>query len=1109
MNTSLLDNCHSAAHWLSSFLSSSRREQKATQPLYQLHMTQAEYLSLRLLLKSSFSIVNKTTFSKEWCGAFTLYCAEWFRREYSSDWSWRSIYETLDFELTSQQISQIVPKGLSVYWQRPLSKFRQNHSDYLGSVFREGGLPSNLLSSDANNYQKAFFSVFERYQDAKDLGPKAIDKLVRSRITSLPVTLQGDESVGLITNMAEKLDSLVYQFSLDKKDDPAQYLDEQYPRWRESFPLPLESSIGSLFLSQLLSRASKEVRKVSKIRKVLGCRHFVSFPNEAIYTEVTLPQKCRFDIRREQLQTSRIELAIFEGDNQIAALGTGFAQFEENGTFIRLRNARVRVKREKLASELYLVALQAGCKLSEVRLASSAVDIYEAPITAVKQDYEWLIISQSSITTKYKQVGLIAPAESNLSLEYGSLDDTKYKFDELKLKILVGKCRITLSTQESYVITTDSEDIWDCDFTLSGEQLPWKTTPALVFKGVPKIVRGLAKSEFEHLDEVTTCLNGHAVESLSSTELYGRQLLTVTSQNSITQLRKRIGILPNDFEVELLNGDSPTQGIIRLKTHSPCTWSVKSDDVEVVSSRRDGEVKEIVLNAKGSPPAVVTLAVQANIVSAPILIDVPFPAKGVIAYDRNNKTLARRLTVNELLGSRLHLFATQGVPAKFQVEAVLKSIQGGSASPYYRWHYIVSDKPLEVSLYGLKDSLLELLSLNEQLDGEVQLHVSGPGKNLTFTISHYSTTLEHELTKNSVFARSTKIIDSESIKPVLMSLYAPEQKPLPLCARESEGVETGEFLLPTCIESSGPWLVVPDRDSGIYFRAKFFGGSPEQVNDQQVNTLQKAAMLYHPHDNPDVISNVLNQMAENWSHSGWQYLKDTYRNYDYLPLSTFEVWRHLVRNYRALAVCLFVFENDAKFIAQIERELPVFWELIPIRHWCHAVNLMTEVLENVGISSEDVSELVITSIKTLGQSIPVFGGEESQKLLCSQQVRGLPVPIIKSMVDGWYQELLRVHREDDYWPTEFGIEIQDICLTTSTLPFELSVNMNYQTGVVYLPLLTALIASDQLKGGALEILPKDALFHLRKLRDFDREWFESVHRCFLSHFVYVINKEES
>lgn len=416
----------------------------------------------------------------------------------------------------------------------------------------------------------------------------------------------------------------------------------------------------------------------------------------------------------------------------------------------------------------------------------------------------------------------------------------------------------------------------------------------------------------------------------------------------------------------------------------------------------------------------------------------------------------------------------------------------------------MTDKPLEISLYGLKDAILELLSLTDQLDSSVELTVSGPGQTQRFSVSHYETTVDHHRSANTVTIRAKSLSSVEKAKPVLISLSAPEQRPIVLNSRLSEGVATGEYELPTFLDNGGPWLIIPSESSDISFRAKFLPGSTDAATTS-VATLQKASRLYHPRYNPDVIANVLTQMSEDWSHSGWQYLKDTYKNFSYLPLVTFEVWRHLARNTQALAVAIFVFDINEKFISHLEKELPIFWEFITIEEWFKAVTLMKGALRKSGLPELMVEQICSTQFKKLGVAIPALSETVVDYLSEARKPLLMPVPFMELMImkaeDSWYQELLRQHSENNHWPTEYSTELKSICHTLKLIPFDLQINSGFQTGVVYLPIFAAAMASGLIPEEVSKRLPVNTIFHFRKLHDFDLEWFESVYRCFISYFA--------
>ncbi|HFQ5206916.1 TPA: STY4851/ECs_5259 family protein [Vibrio vulnificus] len=1126
----------SVGNWLSEFVGQrGLHTAVASDGLYQFHMTEQEYAQLQSLLRSSTNFAVKNTFSKEWCGAFVLFGAEWFRREYTRDWSWQPIFQRLGFELSAAQVSDVVTKGITGYWKRPLAQFSANHNDYLGSVFCQGGLPSNLLSSDiysaqGNHYQDAFFAIFERYHEAKALGKHAIESLISNRISTFPETLQRETTVNLIANMVDKLDALVYQFELDNKAHPAEHLDEQFPRWRESFPLPLEGDTGSTFLSQLLAAASKEVKKVTRVRKELQCHHLVSFVNQSITTQIRLPHECHFDIDKSSVTSSRIELAIYEADKQIASMGVGFGQFDssardsttknaEKGMLVRMRNPVAEVRRSQPNSELYIVVLQAGCRLAEIRLPNSSVDVGESPITLFERGDQWTLLSQSTVTTNQSNLALIAPQDSSVDVVYGKLELAPFEFKGLAVYYLEGQCEVTVrqndisendvGTNERYRITSSSNDFDLGDCQLKGEQLAYKTNPPLVFKGFP-MVSARHQSELCTNTQLDLFLNNASLSTLDAPQRNGSHLLTVKDDRGLVQLKKRIGIVPRDFDIDLQSGDKPNQGVIRLRTQTPFAFKFLTEGVECVIASQDGGMKELNVSVLGKPPAKVTLALQLSTVSKPITIEVPFPTKGAVAYNKTGKPLAPRLSVDDLLGSRLVLFSTQGMPATFQLEAVLtgkgRKEVNRQLAPYFRWSYKVTKQPVEVSLYGIKGAILELLSMTEGLDSEVELRVTGPGRTLSYVVSHFATELDHNRTENTVGIRSTTVTNYRQLTPVVMSLANPEQKPIPLVSRTSEGVEIGEYDLPeyivNAVDGHGPWLVVPDVSSDVAFRAKFFAGSSNHGFDHtqldKVQTLQKASQMFHPRFAPNVIGNVIAQMTDDWAHSGWHYLKATKDNYRHLPMSTFEVWRHLVRNNKALAVALFRMEFDLKWASQFETELPLLWEQVAISDWQHAISLFKATLITLGIDEAMVEQVAKQQVDKLGDAVPALNDDVIKTLLLKGCTNAIPAPMAQAMLHGWYQSLLHTHSEDNDWPTEFGHEFRMWCQNLTLIPFDFKPNAGFQSGVVYWPIVAAAIACKKVPNELLATLPVEAIFHLRKLRDFDRDWFEPVYRLFIT-----------
>ncbi len=1081
--------------WLTNFLSSRTQQVLEHVELYKYQMGENEYLELIQILKKSKKISQNAIHSNEWCGLFTLYCAEWFRREYSLNWSWEPILEPLHFELSILERNEIIKRGLIHYWKRPLSRYQSDRCDYLGSVFKEGGLPSNLLVSNDNKYQTTFNAIFDKYTELKQFGDDALFRFIRSKIKRLPETLQGSDSIELIISMVKTLEKFVIQFDLGRKSNPAAYLDSHYPKWRDNFPLPLDDEVGTAFLTTLLSKATKAITKAT-VKKIFFCQHFLSFTKQQLNTQISLPNKYTFNFSKADLTSARVELVIFEGHHAIKNIGNGFVNFNNEKPEIQFRDPEINIYRDICENELYLTVMQAGRKIDSIRLVNSSVELFDAVLTLIERDDQWKIISQVSAKVKDKTVGILAPVNAVYSITEGICTKTLLTFNELVLSRLTGKCQVTLLDNNTFSISTGIESLNDSSLILKGNQLPYYTEPALVYTGLPRLVDELGSNEIFKFS-----LNGTELEYLAQEEKYGRQTYVARNIHGDIIFRKRIGILPKDFFLKIIPGNTPNNGTLLVETHSPCICNIKTDAICKISSEKKDGVLKLEIEAEDIRPVYMWLEVMSLIGNAPIRIRIPFPSLGALVFDANGQPLKSKLSIEELLGSRVLLFAPYGSPTPYEIELREKATVNTKMMNRYMWRYLVTDKPIEIDLYRLKKYILSFLSLHENLDTSVELEIKGAGSIKCFDIRYYSSLLNHDREENTI-SINLKLNQLEILsQPELISLFNPEQKSIPLKPKLSEGVDTGTFWLPHHLSAGGPWLIVPNKNSTVHFRAKLISGQSIKENSQ-ILTLQKAAVAFNPSDKVSSIANVLSLMADDFSHPSWHYIRVTFKNFNYLPLATFQIWRHLIRDPKALAVAVFIFECDEKFIAMLNEQLPVCWEYIQLVHWQHAIRLQKTFFLKIGVAETIAKDILNKDIEKLSYAIPVLGGpladflidEKCQKLASLNEMQ-------RTIQDVWYQDLLREHCDDEAWPVTLGHEIKQICDGLNLMPFELEISSSYQTGVVYAPIFAAAMAAGLIPEQTRNLLTSDVLFRLRQLNEFDADWFNPVYQFFLSYFT--------
>ncbi len=106
--------------------------------------------------------------------------------------------------------------------------------------------------------------------------------------------------------------------------------------------------------------------------------------------------------------------------------------------------------------------------------------------------------------------------------------------------------------------------------------------------------------------------------------MMGTQYVSVRNTHNETLLRRKIGILPADFNIEIKGGELANEGSIVISTQHPCMSVLKDKTLEVARKRSAGQT-EILLKAEGIPPAFVSLQIYQLV--HPSRDDSTFPCK--------------------------------------------------------------------------------------------------------------------------------------------------------------------------------------------------------------------------------------------------------------------------------------------------------------------------------------------------------------------------------------------------------------------------------------------------------------------------------------------------
>ncbi len=455
--------------WLAKFLTRRGLKQPDHRPLYEYHATSEEYDELKRLLRA-IGVPDGYKSDKGYAACFTLFCSEWYRRDYEREygWAWEPIYKTIGISASSSEMGKIIPKGLDGYWGRPVRFYDTERRNFLGSLFSEGGLPFRLLKESNSRFQSMFSLILNQYDQAKSSNISTF-ALVHAAVekSSLPVVFKEDTSVELISRMAEQLVSLVQIYNLSNHTEPVKELERVHPKWRDSFPVPLDDDTGTSFLNGLLRTASTESKPRLQKNKTTLCQFLWSENHpEALQALISLPEELSFSIDIEP-STTRFELAIYEDGNEIASLGPAYATLSNSQAKIKVRKREIKFYRRNPTVSLFIVARAGGMFFGSNLLEGSEVAVGDVPLVFVSDKNEWLLQGQASCSVRGSHVLIVLPKDGCLASEH---EDCDSGFSALGCHALTIKGRqdIIIKGDETYRIKIGRDQIIHTGFSFQG-----------------------------------------------------------------------------------------------------------------------------------------------------------------------------------------------------------------------------------------------------------------------------------------------------------------------------------------------------------------------------------------------------------------------------------------------------------------------------------------------------------------------------------------------------------------------------------------------------------------------------------------------------------------
>jgi len=1107
--------------WLIQFLSSKELLHADARPLYRYRMANEEFESLKATLKTSVlcgidNIVRLSENSAGWSAAFVMYAAEWWRRDYDgSSWKWENLFKSFGAdvsELSTIQRNLIVETGLR-YWRREV-RVINGSSRYLGTIATEGGLPLNQLKNVKNDWlSRVFKQVIPKYARLQQTGIEAAQLIAECEF--IPKTYQNDQIRAILGDMVETVVKLKQTHQLQQRDNPVSYLDQVLPLWRDEFPLPIEDSVGAKLLSDMILTAAKAddtlAMPMRSIRR-LG-------DDGAVYVQLEFAGFIALaDLKFPEAETlpGRVEVEWVSSDGKVRQLGIALKTTYKQKPSLQMPKPPTAIKGEAALLGYTIRFKHLSETLKEIPLIGGEALANDVPWVFVQRDGQWQLVGLASFSTRADLVRVIYPV--GWTCECPNRQNLLSGIPNTILLEASDILRLTDTEGTLFTIKTAQTRASDY-YSLEGKRLEFASHPNEVYLGLPTL-RCTDPESGSNKTIPTAKLTARQVNSKAAWQaltptLQGIYEIRYCEQGTIL-FRKKCVLLPETFAIRFKPSATSLDGTIFLDTIGNAKILCESAIKHNLSQAYEGYRFD--LFADPTPPSQVNVTLHWQGMADMLTLSLPYPARGgqVIDAEGNRQSLGQPLFQDQLHGVRLRLFNEQpNWKRHLQIEFSLVDKQLADLREV-RFRDAIERKGavIELAVINYLDWINSLLAVSGYLDSTVQLTVYENGSELLKTqIARYRFKLQPQWEQGTVVLSqpdhaSLSYDKLAGINLKAMRLSQPEQEHIKLEAQQSACTPAESWLFQPEKRVAEPWLIYPVAKSTVSLRPILWavGYEPDAPyhSDIDVSTLHSAVKIDPTQARHSTINTILATMSQDFSHSGWDYLRQLWRHCQHLPLSSFDVWTNAVSE--PLVLVALVLQMDTGFIDKLNAELPVFWELLPLADWLAVYSAYQQYLQQA-MEEADLKDFMAARIDKITAACPSLDvvakilklslcGIQDQDL----QIRFMPPEQFMQMLGEQRQDLDRRQADSD-WPTVLKPELLSAwqqLKRNQQFGLNLENVSEHHRVVVSLPILLAVRCADAITLN-MDLNNATAIFKLNCLKTFDEDWFNTIFKWALAY----------
>lgn len=501
----------------------------------------------------------------------------------------------------------------------------------------------------------------------------------------------------------------------------------------------------------------------------------------------------------------------------------------------------------------------------------------------------------------------------------------------------------------------------------------------------------------------------------------------------------------------------------------------------------------------------------------------PIPARGAQFLGREGQVLCvdEQVTVDRLAG--LKAFATSlDASERFFVEGVLNAKDMEEHEGLFVWEELqpLEEGRHELGLEALGPALRRVLSASEDLDAFVRLRIGSDRERLpprSLHVARFDLVLVPDRKNDEIAiapADSEGAAKSpESFRLRGLRLWDPEASGTPPLER-IEGTWrwkwTSEKLEP------GPWLILGWEGESCRARPLLWTVQGKRADAKELDELQRAILKENAAQRSRAISTVFDRLARDPRAPEWQLVFACLRLVEDLPPTVLPVTVELAKHPAVAAMALVAAGPDLPRIWNLLEGLPFGWWQVGVRTWVRAARAWRRNILEAHDRTEEGRRLAHQEVREFldaaaGQGRFLDGVADwvrvevlDESVRDTQLAMGVEIP--RHVLEQERQGLF--HRTPERrWPTgdecTRWLRDHERDLPEGLLPLKKLTSgvPRFKRPVLAAPIVAAI-------SSALDLaVDRPTFYELRRLSDFDREWFDAAHMLALRIAVGVLIEE--